>query len=400
LATGSEPKEFIVRTGEGAWSAQQSNRNGDNPMDSKTQLEKILASLFGIGPRFNGGLQIKTLQDAYQGFTGDHGMTGHFNQNNLPQDLRARMDISSGTFPLALASTLNTMLSMGYRKINYFESALISQKMPINSYRPGGFAQMGYWGDLPDVDPEAADYPNMAPPDLATSLFEIAQRGGVIRISEGVIRANNTLLVQKIMEHLGMAARKAHARYVWKLYQFNGFSNDGTPWFSAEHGNLGSAALSIEAVTNAITTLATMQEFGESSDMIGLDLSAFKWSLVVPTAKWMDAVKVNQTKATYVSNDLTAGEANPVFKLFGERNERIVTPPILPENAGWGILRDPSELPIVEMQYLDGKEEPEVLYAADKSQEGHIRGDWFAFKCRHSYGGGVSDHRGGYKSLA
>ena len=91
-----------------------------------------------------------------------------------------------------------------------------------------------------------------------------------------------------------------------------------------------------------------MEEPGLSTDVLGIDLSKPQFHLVVAPSAWDEAVKVNQTKYTYSSNDLTAQATNPCYRLFGGHNKRIATPPFL-SGSDWGVIRDCSEVPILEM---------------------------------------------------
>lgn len=370
----------------------------DNEVKDIHDLQAAMDTVFGLKESEQNTKKIVTLQDLYVHFTGDRGFTGVFNPRNLPSELRASMSINSGSFPNALANTLNRFVSLGYNKINYFENILISQKQPASSFRNCSFVQLGNWDDLPNIDPETADYPDM--PNLTDkgNLFSLLQKGCVIPISRRVIQSDDLGVLQKLMIQLGLVARKTHARYAWSHFINNTNSNDGTAWFSAVHGNLGSGVFSISSLTNAITSLANMTESGPSSDKIGLDLSDFQWHLVVPVSMWGEAVKINQTKSYYTSNDLTSKTINPCYRLFGANNERIATPQFLSEPNDWGVIRDPSEAPLLEMQYLNGKQEPEIFLDRNPLSEKAFSGDWFGLKARHEYGGAVSDHRGAYKS--
>ena len=370
-------------------------------MSLKQDLQAAIDMIFGLKTpdrrlkEFGGG----TFRGLYSYFTGDRDLTGLFYQPGLPVPLRASMDINSESFPNALANTLNRVLSAGYRKVNHFEDILISQKSPATSLRQGAFPQPGNWQDLPDIDPEAEDYPDMPGLTDASNLFDMLQKGCLIPIARRVVMNDDVGLLKRLMDLLGRVARKTHARYVWDLWISNANCNDGTAWFTSAHGNLGSDTISIAAVTAAVTALANMQEFGPSTDKLGLDLSGFKWHLIAPVSLWTDAVKINQTKSYYTANDLTTKTINPCYHLFGEENERIATPPFLTDTNDWGVVRDPEEIPIVEMQYLGGNEEPEIYFDAKGHSERAFKGDWFGLKARHEYGGAVSDYRSAYKSI-
>ena len=365
-------------------------------------LQTELDVLFGLKKEDGSLREHMTLYDLYRKYTGDRSATGAFNPMGLSHELRSSQAIDLASFPNALANTLNRFLSAGYNKTNYFEKILISQQSPATHFHEATFVQLGNWEDLPDIDPETEDFPDMPNLADATEAFAILQKGCVIPISRKVVKNDDIDLLKKLLVKLGLVTRKTHARYVWNKWIDNDNCNDGTPWFSVTHGNLGSDAIDnivtgIAAVITAITALANMQEPGPSTDKVGLDLSNFKWHLIAPVSKWDKAVKINQLDSYYTANDLSTKTCNPCRHLFGANNERIATPPFL-SGSDWGVVRDPSEVPIVEMQYIEGKTEPDIYFEQDPHSDRAIATDFFGLKVRHEYGGTISDYRGGYKS--
>jgi len=348
-------------------------------------LQAALDVVFGLRKPDPGIKHFSTLRDVYGYYTGDGSLHGVFDPRRLPSELRASMAITSSTFPNALANTLNRFLSVGYSKINFFEDVLISQKSPATHLDQGSFTALGCWADLPDADPETEDYPDMANITEAVNTFDLLQKGCVVPISRRVFVNDDVGLLKKLGERLGLVGRKTHARYCWNFFINNSNTNDGNPWFTTGHGNLGTEALSDTAIMKAITALANLVEPGPSTDVVGLDLTNFKWHLVVPIALWPGAVVINQKKGS------------ACYRLFGANNERIVTPPFLSDTNDWGVVRSVEDVPILEMQYIDGKKEPEIFFEHDERSDMAIRGDWFGLKCRFEFGGALSDYRGAFK---
>jgi len=188
---------------------------------------------------------------------------------------------------------------------------------------------------------------------------------------------------------------------VWQFFINNALCPDGTPWFTSEHGNLADAALDIAPLVTAIKALANMTEPGRSEEKIGLDLETFDWHLVVPINMWDTAVKKNQCDSVFSEDNLTTKDPNPCLKLFGERNERIVTCPFLTAANDWGIIRNREDVPIVEMSYLNGQEEPIALPEWGPASEGMFifKNDRLGYKIRFEFGGALADYRGGYRSI-
>jgi hypothetical protein len=160
-------------------------------------------------------------------------------------------------------------------------------------------------------------------------------------------------------------------------------------------------ALDISPLVTAIKALANMTEPGPSAEKLGLDLATFNWDLVVPINMWDMAVKKNQCDSVFTSNDLTTKDPNPCQELFGENNERIITSPFITNATQWGVIRDCEDVPIVEMSYLNGHEEPDLFTSSGPVSGGMFtfNNDKLGYKIRHEYGGALVDYKGGYCSV-
>jgi hypothetical protein len=341
----------------------------------------------------------ESLSQAYAFFTGDPEISGRFYPERIMPGLRACMEFNSGSFVNALQNALNMMLSKAYKEFPYHEDILISQKNTVKDFRTIRSVQLGNFEDLAELDPEAKDYDDVAPIGDTAAEYNLRQTGALIWITRTTIINDNIGWVKAVIRGLAKAARRTHARYAWNFFINNALCPDGTAWFTSEHGNLGSLALDFAPLVAAITAMANMTEPGPSTEVIGLDLPSFNWNLVVPTNMWDLAVKKNQGQYEFTSNDLTTGVPVATHRLFGDHNERIITCPLLPNDNDWGIIRDKQDVPIVEMSYLNGHEEPDFIIQQGATAERAMRSDRVGYKIRHEYGGSLVDHRGGYKSI-
>lgn len=370
------------------------------------QIGKSVAALTKLFvPEFDsrGVPAFGSLRKAYNYLTGDSVIEGSFQPRKVSDDLRSCQDFNSGTFAYALVNAMNVYLSKMYKEFPYHEEILISEKKKVADFRKVRSVQLGYFGELPNVDPETGDYEDPAPYADTEAQYDIGQKGAIMWVTRRHIIDDNIDLVRSMMKRMARSARLAHAKYVWNFYMSNALCPDGTAWFTLGHGNLGANALDIADLVAAITALANMVEPGPSGEKIGLDLASFNWHLVVPIDLWDLAVKKNQSDSYYTANDLTTKVPNPCQKLFGDRNERIVTCPFLTDANDWGVIRDREDVPIVEMSYLDGREEPELVtnwrpQGAGAGQHTTFKDDKLGFKIRHEYGGALADYRGGYKA--
>ena len=368
----------------------------------KDEVEKARAAMckLFVPEHETGGIPaFKSLPEAYVHMTGDRDINGFFYPQEVSAGLRSCEDFSSGSFAHALENALSMYLSKAYQDFPYHEEALISEKKNVIDFRQIHSVQLGYLGDLEDVDPETSDYHSMEQYTDTEATYRIGQKGAIIWVTRRVIINDSIGLIQAMTKRMARAARMAHSRYVWNSFINNATCPDGTDWFTGAHGNLGALALDYAPLVTAITALANMTEPGPSAEKIGLDLGTFNWHLVVPVALWELAVQKNQGQSYYSSNDLTSKTINACHRLFGEFNERIVTCPFLTDANDWGVIRDKEDVPIVEMSYLNGQEEPEFILQTSPKGGAVFAQDKLGYKIRHEYGGVLAGYRGGYKAI-
>lgn len=338
-------------------------------------------------PRLNG------LGELYVMLTGDSEVSGRFYRDRLPADLRACQDITSATFASVMNNTMGRRLVKGYRAINYYEDLLISERKPVPNFKEQEAVMIGYFGDLDDVNPETADYAEIAAVNDEGAKYTVSQKGNILTITRKTILNDDLTAIRKLVDRLGKAARRTHARYVWTFFISNTNCSDGTAWFTGPHGNLGASAMSYSTVATAYLALAAMTEL-DSGETIGwLTGSGVKPKLVYPIGLASTAENIVEEPYYYASNDLTTKTRNFVYgKIQGQAI------PLLSDANDWGLLMPPTEGDMVEMGYINGNSEPEFFLADSPQAEQVFVADKIRHKLRYEFGGAVVDFRTGYKA--
>jgi hypothetical protein len=339
-------------------------------------------------PAFSG------LREMYVHLTGDTEITGRFNRANLPADLRAAQDITSATFAFAIGNTLHRRLIKDYREANFQEDLLISIRKPVPDFKTQEAIKVGYFSDLDNVDPEAADYQEIGAVTDEEATYAILQKGNILTITRKMIINDDKSLVSRLVSRLGRAARRTHAKYVWNLWIANANCSDGTAWHTAPHGNLGAAALSFATVLIAYKALAAMTE-KDSGEIIGLlDSPSVKPTLFGPVDLMETLETISLDEYYYSANDLTTKVRNP---LKGKINHATVS--LLSDANDWGLILPSSEVDHIEMGYLNGRQEPEMFVADAPQAEQVFVADKIRHKIRHEYAGTPVDFVGSYKAI-
>ena len=335
-----------------------------------------------------------SLREMYVFLTGDPEVTGKFNRKALSADLRAAQDITSGTFAYVLGNTLSRRLVKDYNAMDYQENLLISIRKPVRDFRQQEAVMVGYFPDLSTVDPESSDYTEIAGVTDEESTYTIGQKGNLLTITRKTIINDDLSLIVRLISRVGRAARRTHAKYVWAKYISNATCSDGTAWFTGGHGNLITSALGFATALAAYQALAKMTE-KDSGERIGmLDDPSIKPVLVYPVDLMATGDQIVNDEFYYSANDLTTKVRN---SLKGKITGAMVS--LLTDANDWGLLMPPSAVDMVEMGYLNGRQEPEMFVADTPQSEQVFVADKIRHKIRHEYAGAVIDFRSGYKGV-
>ena len=364
------------------------------------KLQAGMDKMFGVKtpaemkdiPRFKG------LLHAYKRITGEE-FHGRFSVRGAAPSADhpaiAQEAIVSADFPSLLARTMNRRAVQDYNEFDYQESRLISSRGTATDFKTQEAINVGYYADPPIVDPESGDYLEAAKPGEQSVTYAIQIRGELVKISEITMRNDDLGTLVKRIKGRMRAYRRGFAKFVWNFYLDNAtYDGDATGWFTVGHGNLKTEVLAAAEIADGVTKLMAFKEL-RSGEKIGLDpLMKKRIVLVVPDGMWDDARKINQRQ--YLD---AAFDPNPVYHLFGDDDERIVVNPLETDANNWGLLMDPRDREIVEVKFLDGREEPEMWIANTPNVgEMQIRDD-IVFKDRFVYGGDLVDFRNAVKAV-
>ena len=349
--------------------------------EPEEKLQMALDRLFNLPVEDGSIAGFHGIREAYVAYTGDGEVTGL-----LPSQLRIREDITSTTFPNALANTLRRLLLKEYREQDYGVS-LIAQASSVPDFRAQERVRVGYFGDLPTVDPEAADYAELTAPTDEKASYSVVTFGGVVTITRKMILNDDLGVVPQIVSRLGRSARRTLAQRVFNLMINNPTIYDAVAWFHASHGNLDVNALTA-AELNAVRTAMRNRTEKDSNKKLGIAPHV----LVVPHE--LEGTARQENMREYLDASFTP---NPVRFLFGANGERIVVSPLLTDTNDWYVFANAEEAPTVEVGFLQGRQEPEFFLAEDPASEKVFTSDKLRYQVRHEFEAAVIDFRGAYK---
>lgn len=332
------------------------------------------------------------LRDMYTFFTGDPDVTGFFNRKRLPAEFRARMDFTSSTFTYALANTMGRRLVKEFREPKFREELLISVRKPVKDFRTQEAVKLGGFADIDTVDPETSDYDEISAITDEQVTYVLATRGNILTITRVMVINDDINLVTRGLAKVGRAIRRTHGKYVWGMYIDNDTCTDGTAVFTSGHGNLGSSALSHSTALTAWKALAAMTE-KDSGEYLGMLDGDQLVNVIGPPALKETINKVEKEEFYYSSDDLTTKEPNALLGLVKGHTLSLLAG----DSNDWYMTLPPDVGELVEMGYLNGRQEPEFIVADSPQAEQVFVGDKIRHKFRHEYAGAPITFENAYK---
>jgi len=337
--------------------------------------------------------------DAYVQLTGDTDVRGVPTSDGLKMGeemmkmLRLPAAYSSASFSYVLGNSMYRRLIQDYRAVDYGEQFLVSYKRDAKDFKTMESINVGYFGDLPDVDPESGDYVEVTMATDEEVSYALNQKGIILTVNRKVIINDDLKSVQVLISRLGRAAKRTYARRGWaKIIDNATYKGDSTALFIAGHANLGSVALTAD--TTGITTLTNrlLAMFDQTEKNSDEKLCLEPAKIWVPRALLETAKLLNSTWPG-------ASSPNPHAGRFGQNHENILVNKLATDTTDWGLIGSPNDVELLEVAFLNGQEVPE-LFVADNPLVGQMFvSDKIQYKQRHEYEWEIADYRGFDKSV-
>jgi hypothetical protein len=241
----------------------------------------------------------------------------------------------------------------------------------VSDFRTHERIRIGGYGNLPAVAQSGA-YGALASPSDEMATYAATKRGGTESVTLETIKNDDVQAIRRIPIELAMAAKNTLYEFVFDFYATNPIIYDTTALYTVGHGNLFTAALS--SAEYATHRLAMLKQARAGSNK----------RLAVPPKKLLVPFELQETAYNlFVRNQ----NLDPNF--VGTLNPDIIPVSYWTDANDWVTVCDQNVLPILEIGFLDGKEDPE-LFVQDMANVGSMfTNDKITYKIRHIYGGGV-----------
>jgi hypothetical protein len=370
-------------------------------LEETEKLQAACDKLMGadVDEKFKHVPAFRSLRGAYAALTGDTEFRGVPSAAGikLGEAFMEMMGLSaaysSSTFSYVLGNSLYRRLIKEYKIPDYREDVLISYYRNAENFKTLEIIQVGYLGDVPDVNPETADYIEMTLPTDIEATYAINQKGWILTVTRKVIMNDDLKTVTQLVSKMARAHRRTHAKRAWNKIITNAtFKGDSKQLFHTDHGNLGSTALTLDAT--GITTLTNRLKamYAQAEQDSGEKLALIAKYLWVPR----DVLEIAQgLNAPWPG----AATPNPHAGRFGQNHERIICNPLFTDVNDWGLVADGGDVELLEAAYINGRREPEFFVADNPTVGQMFVADKIQYKSRHEYEVEIADYRGFDKSV-
>ncbi len=343
--------------------------------DSAIKIDDMLDAFFD--PAHKEHRNVRSFKECYITITGDRNVTGLLRNCDRNRLIAAAGDtfreaVGSDTFGNVLGNAITRrMQALFTAGTNLQAWRKVATNVPVNDFRTQERTRIGGYGNLPIVLERAA-YTQLATPGDGKATYAVAKRGGTEDVSLEAIKNDDVGVLRRIPLELNLAAANTLNEFVFDFFRTNPLIHDGLALYHATHGNLFTTALSSNQF--AAHRLAMLKQTRAGSG---------KRNAVSPS------ILMVPFELQELAYDLfVRGQNND--KTFAQTlNPEIIPVDYWTDGNDWVTLADPLRLPVLEVGFLDGNEEPELFIQDSPTGGSMFANDVLKYKIRHIYGGNI-----------
>lgn len=367
--------DYIARmTESGAVRVPMFGNGSVQVQDRSVSIKDMLDAFFD--PAHKEHRSVQSLRECYIEITGDRRVTGQLRECDMGRIAESlgvmRESVASTTWGDALGDSITRRMQAVYTGLTDLDAwKRVATWGPVNDFRTQERIRIGGYGNLPAVLQGAA-YGALTSPGDDKATYAVTKRGGTEDVTLEAIKNDDVQALRRIPVELALAAKNTLYEFVFDFFRTNGVIYDTKALYHVDHNNLFTTAFS--ATEYAAHRLSMLKQTRSGS---GKRLATPPKTLLVPFELEEAAFNAFQ-------------RATNLDKTFVQSNvPDIVGVAYWTDGNDWCTVADPNILPVLEIGFLDGREDPE-LFVQDAPNAGSMfSNDKLTYKIRHIYGGGV-----------
>jgi len=343
---------------------------GDRSVVVKDMLEAF------FDPTHKDHRSVQSIKECYIQITGDRMVTGQLRDCDMPrlrESLGSMVEaIDSTTFADALGNSITRRMQAIFTGMTTLDAwKKVATYGPVSDFRSQERVRIGGYGNLPAVA-QSGSYDALSSPGDDKATYAATKRGGTESVTLEAFKNDDVQAIRRIPMELALAAKNTLYEFVFDFYRTNPTIYDTTALYVAGHNNLFTAAL--DATSFAAHRLAMVKQTrAGSSKRLGISSASVLVPFELQETAYNLFVRGQNLDKTYVQSI----------------NPEVIPVSYWTDANDWVTVCDQNVLPVIEIGFLDGKEEPE-LFVQDMANVGSmLTNDKITYKIRHIYGGDV-----------
>lgn len=326
-----------------------------------------------------------SLRSLYIEVTGDTKITG-----KIVDAVRLKEALNTGSWTEIMGDSITRRMVAEYAAqplTNW--RGVIAEVVPLSDFRTQRRMRFGGYGNLPIVG-QGAPYLALASPTDEEATYVPAKRGGTESVTIEMIANDDVGAVRRIPQRLARAAAQTLHEFVWDFLANNSVIYDTVALANAAHGgNLIATALTSTNLAAARLILKKQTDMS-SGKRIGL---AARY-LILPTDLEELGFQLTQSERAIPAAAITTTPQPAARNFLATQNIKPIIVDYWTDTDNWWVTADPSQTPMMEIGFWNGREEPELFVQDTPSVGSLFTNDQITWKLRHTYGGAILDFRG------
>lgn len=363
-------------------------RQGITPLD---KMQAAFDRLFGleVAPELASVPRLTGIREAYVMITGDKYFTGSYVWSESV--VREANEVTTSVLANVVLNSMTKRIVRDYQaQPKWWEPIVI--KVPVMDMKQQNRLRLNDFASLATVAENGA-YANMAWGD-ARENYTPSKFGNLVVVTLETFLNDDVHAMTRIPTKVAHAAAVTLNEQVALL--FTTASGTGTVLsdtyrvFDSVHhqGNTSTSTTMDLSSTSLQAAMTVMEKFQNSaSKIIGV---RGRYLMIPPDLRW--------TAAVITQSQYAAGSANNDINPLSGALVPIVVPQFTTAYQ-WYLLADPAQIESIEIGFLNGREEPELLVQDNPTAGAVFTNDAISYKVRHIYGLGWLDYRGAYGAL-
>jgi hypothetical protein len=307
---------------------------------------------------------------------------------NIPRDRTRLIDtmmlstragyMTTSDFPSLLLGAGNRVLQESYQ-LAATPLLQLARTRSAADFRTLSSLRMSAGPELLEVN-ESGEIKHGAPSE-STETYRIRTWGRIFSLTRQALANDDLDGFGQLLRSWGAAAARVQADELWSLFSANSGAGqdlaDGTPLFDASRGNLADSggAPSVTSLSAARAALRTTT-----------DLDGASFLNLMP--KFLLAGPAMETTAEQLLAALAPAVVDAVNPFNGGKMQLLIEPRIA-DNA-WYVFADPLQAAVIEVAYLDGVTEPQLVEKDGFEVLGR------EYRLTYDFGAGLLGWRGAY----